>query len=106
MTFQELEVKQDPEESREITPQSPPSGTLKPGWIGEPTNWICHVGGLNLQPSWGGRPMETHPEDLGLLLNSSSQKQGLPRPRVYCTPAPKCLTWNVFLPDELSYQDM
>ena len=21
-------------------------------------------------------------------------------------PAPKCLTWNVFLPDELSYQDV
>ena len=50
--------------------------------------------------------METCLEDLGLLFNSSSQKQGLPGPRVYCTPAPKCLPRNVFLSDELSYQDM
>ena len=26
---------------------------MKPGWIGGPTNWICHVGGQNLQPSKG-----------------------------------------------------
>ena len=28
-----------------VTPQSPPSRILKPGWIGRPTNWICHVDG-------------------------------------------------------------
>ena len=56
--------------------------------------------------SRGERPMETHPQDFGLLLNSQGQEQGLPGARLYCTPAPKCLTWNTFLPDELSYQDV
>ena len=54
----------------------------------------------------GGRPMETCPEDLGLLLNSQGQKQGLPGARLYCTPAPKCLTQNMLLLNELSYQDV
>ena len=54
----------------------------------------------------GGRAMETHPEDLGLLLDSRGQKQGLPGEDYTAPPAPKCLTQNVFLPDELSYQDM
>ena len=56
--------------------------------------------------SRGERPMETHPEDLGLLLNSQGQKQGLPGASLYHTPTPKCLTQNVFFPDELSYQDV
>ena len=54
----------------------------------------------------GRRPTETHPEDPGLLLDSRGQKQGLPGARLYCTSAPKCLTWNMFLLDELSYQDV
>ena len=29
---------------------------------------------------------------------------GLPRPRVHCAPVPKCLTKNVFLPNDPSYQ--
>ena len=53
VTFQELEVEPDPKESRESYPQSPPSRILKPGWIGGLTNWICHVGGWNLQSSQG-----------------------------------------------------
>ena len=50
VTFWELEVKPDPEESRE---SYPPSRTLKPSCFGGPTNWICHVGGQKLQPSQG-----------------------------------------------------
>ena len=53
----------------------------------------------------GGRPTETCLEDLGLLFDSQGQKVFLGQD--YTTsPAPKCLTWNVFLPDELSYQDV
>ena len=63
------------------------------------------VDGTYSHPTGAG-PMETSPEDPGLLFDSRSQKQGLPRSGVCCTPAPKCLTWNVFLPDEMSYQDM
>ena len=54
----------------------------------------------------GGRPTETHLEDLGLFLNSRGQKQGLPGARLHCTSAPKCFTQNVFLLNELSYQDV
>ena len=36
-----------------ISPWSPPSGMLKPGWIGRPANWIHPVGGWNLLPSQG-----------------------------------------------------
>ena len=56
--------------------------------------------------SRGDRPMETHPQDLGLLLNSQGQQQGLPRARLHCTPIPKCLNQNAFLLDELLYQDV
>ena len=44
-----------------VTPYSPPSRTLKPGWIGGPTNWICHVGGWNLQPSQGWKTHRNSP---------------------------------------------
>ena len=71
--------------------------------MGPPIGYALVVDGTYHHPR-GGRPMETCLEDPGLLFNSSSQMQGLPRPRV--SPAPKCLTWNGFLPDELSYQDM
>ena len=53
-----------------------------------------------------GRPKETCLENLGFLFDPTGEKPGLPGPRVYCTPCPKCLTLNVFLLDELSYQDV
>ena len=64
--------------------------------MGRPTNWICHVGGENLQPSkiWAS-----------FLIPKVRSRVFLGQD--YTTPpAPKCLTWNVFLPDELSYQDV
>ena len=51
-------------------------------------------------------PWKLTQEDPGLLPDSQGQKQGLPGARLYCTHAPKCLTQNVFLLDELSYQDV
>ena len=50
--------------------------------------------------------METCPKDLGLLLNSRGQKQGLPWARLYHAPAPKFFTQNMFIPDEISCQDV
>ena len=70
-----------------------------------PTKYAMFVDGTQSH-SRDEKPMETCPEDLVLLLDSQGQKQGLPWPRLYCTPTPKCLTQNVFLPDELSYQDV
>ena len=63
------------------------------------------VGGIQSH-SRGERPMETCPQDLGLLLVSQGQEQCLPGVRLHCTPTPKCLNQNAFLPDELSHQDM
>ena len=50
--------------------------------------------------------MKTCPQDLGLLLNSQSKEQDLPGARLHCTPTPKCLNRNAFLPNDLSYQDV
>ena len=80
---------------------------LKPDWIGRPSKWICTIGGWNSLPSQGWR---THrnllrksvpPFQFQQLKARSSLGQGYTAP-----PAPRCLTWSVFLPDKLSYQDM
>ena len=72
---------------------------------GLPTKYTMLVVGTQSH-SRGEGPMETHLQDSGLLLNSQGQEQGLPGGRLHCAPTPKCLNWNAFLPDKLSYQDM
>ena len=44
-----------------ISPQTPPSGMLKPGWIDGPANWIHPVGGQNLLPSHGWKTHRNSP---------------------------------------------
>ena len=69
-----------------VTLQNPPSGRLKPGWIGRPTSWICLVGGWNLLPFQGwkthrnllrrsGPPFQFQQSEAG-----SSQAKGIPHP--------------------------
>ena len=87
-----------------VTPE-PPIKDIETWLDWQACNCLCHVGGWNLQPSQGGRPMETHLE----IWTSSIPEV---RSRVFpgqgytAPPAPKCLIWSVFLPDELSYQDV
>ena len=52
------------------------------------------------------RPAEVHSENQGILLHCQNQDEGFPGARIYCTPSPKSLNRNAFLPDELSCQDM
>ena len=107
MTFWEPEVEPDPKEGEEHYPSGPSIIDVET-WL----DWqACQLDIAVLVDGTyshlrGGRPTETCPEDLDPLLNSRSWKQGLPGARLYHTPAPKCLTQNVFLPDELSYQDV
>ena len=56
--------------------------------------------------SRGGRPKKTCPENLGFLLIPKVRSQVFPGQGYTAPPAPKSLTWNVFLLDELSYQDV
>ena len=72
---------------------------------GLPNKYTILVVGTQSHPRGEG-PAETHLQDLGLLLNSQGQEQGLPGARLHCIPTPKCLDWNAFLLDELSYQDV
>ena len=107
VTFQELEVEPDPEESEESYPPEPSIMDIETwlDWGACQLGYAMLVDGTYSHPR-GGRPTETCPEDPGLLLDSWGQKQGLPRARLYCTPATKYLNWNMFLLDELSYQDV
>ena len=94
-------------EGRENYPQSPPSGMLKPG-----SDWWDHQ--LDM-PCWWMEltaiPVVEDPWKLTWKIWASFSIPAV-RSRVFpgqgytTPPAPKCLTWNVFLPDELSYQDM
>ena len=56
--------------------------------------------------SRGGRPKETCPENLGFLFTLEVGSQVFLGQGYTAPPAPKYLTWNVFLPDGLSYQDV
>ena len=79
----------------------------KPGWIGRPTNWICHVGGQNLQPSQGWKTHGNSPEKIWASFSIPEVRSRVfPGQDYTAPPAPKCLTQNVFLLDELSYQDV
>ena len=100
-------LNQTPKSVRKVTPQSPPSWMLKPGCIGGPTNWICPVGGWNLQPSQGWKTHGNLPRRSGPPSQFQRSEAGSSQGNIILhPPAPKCLTWNVFLPDELSYQDV
>ena len=80
---------------------------LKPGWIGRPTNWICPVGGWNLLPSQGWKTHGNLPGRSGASFSIPAVRSRVFLGQVYTAPpASKCLTQNVFLLDELSYQDM
>ena len=72
---------------------------------GLPTKYTMLVVGTQSH-SWGEGPTKTCLQDLGLLLNSQSKEQGLPGARFHCTPTPKCLNRNAFLPNDLLYQDV
>ena len=69
-----------------VIPQTPPSRILKPGWIGRPVNWICHVGGWNLQPSQGWKTHRNSsgrsepPSQFQRSEAGSSQGKTLPHP--------------------------
>ena len=69
--------------------------------------WLCPIGGWNSLPSQGWRTQgnllgkSPPPFQFQQLEARSSQVKG-----ILCPPAPRCLTQSVFLPDELSYQDV
>ena len=88
VTVWELEVEPDPEESRESYPQSSPSRTLKPGWIGGPANWIHHVGGQNLQPSQGWKTHRNLPRRSRPCSQFQSSEAGSSWGKVILHPQP------------------
>ena len=73
--------------------------------VGLPTKYTMLVVGTQSH-SRGEGPMKTHLQDLGLLVNSESKEQSPPGARFHCTPTPKCLNRNAFLPNNLLYQDV
>ena len=107
MTFQEPEVEPDPEESRESYPPEPSIKDTET-WL----DWQAHQ--LDM-PSWWMEctaiPGVQDPQKLAQKIWASFSIPEV-RSRVFlgqgytASPAPNCLTWNMFLPDELSYQDM
>ena len=98
MTFWELEVEPDPEEGGKNYPAEPSIVDVETG-----LDWQAHQ--LTAIPG-----MED-PWKLTLKIQASFSIPEV-RSRVFLgqdyttPPAPKYLTWNVFLPDELSYQDV
>ena len=107
MTFQEPEVKPDPEESMESYPTEPSIKDIE-SWL----DWQAHQLAL---PCWWMEltaiPGVEDPQKLAQKILASFSISEV-RSRVFLgqgyttPPAPMCLTWNMFLPDELSYQDM
>ena len=107
MTFQKLEIEPDPEESGESYPPEP---SIKDSetWL----DWQAHQ--LDMPCWWMELTAIPGVEDPWKLTQKIWASFSIPvvRSRVlpgqgYTTPpAPKCLTWNIFLPDELSYQDV
>ena len=80
MTFQEPEVEPDTEEGRESYPLELSIidvDTWLDWWVGLPTGYFMLVDGTYSHPR-GRRLTKTHLEDLGLLLDSRGQQQGLP----------------------------
>ena len=56
--------------------------------------------------SWGGEPEETCQKIHTSFLIPAVKSQALLDQGYTAPPAPRCLAWNVFLPDDLSYQDV
>ena len=79
---------------------------LKPGWIGGPANWTHLAGGWNSLPSQGWKTQRNLLGKSWLHFWFQRLEPGFPGPRYTAPPASKCLTQNVFLPDELSYKDV
>ena len=73
--------------------------------MGLPIGYTLLVDGTHCHPR-GGRPKETCLENLGFLFDPTVRSKVFPGQGYAAPPAPKCLTQNVFLMDELSYQDM
>ena len=82
-----------------ISSQSPPSGMLKPGWIGRPANWICPVGGWNLLPSQGWKihgnvPRSSEPPfQFQQLEAGSSWAKCIPHPLPLNASPRMCSSW-------------
>ena len=90
-----------------ITHQSLQSRMLKPGWIGGPTKWICHIGGWNSLPSQGWRTQRNLLRKICVSFSIPAvRSKAFPGQGYTVPPAPRCLTQNVFLPNDLSYQDI
>ena len=106
VTFWEPEVEPDPEEGEENYPPEPSILDVKL-WL----DWQAHQ--LSM-PCWWielrAIPGVKDPQKIAHKIWASS----IPNVRSRVSlgqdytmpPAPKCLTWNAFLPDELSYQDV
>ena len=107
VTFQELEIEPGPEESRESYPPEPSIKDIET-WL----DWqACQLD----MPCWWTEPTATPGvEDPWKLVQKIHASFLIPevRSRVFLgqdyttPPAPKCLTQSMFLPDELSYQDV
>ena len=77
------------------------------GWNGKPISWIHPLGGWNLQAIPGIRD----PQKLAWKIRASFyipevRMRTLLEPGYTVLPAPRSLDRNVFLPDDLSYQDV
>ena len=107
VTFWELEVEPDPKESMKSYPQEPSIKDIET-WL----DWqACQLD----MPCWWMEPTAIPGvEDPWKLAQKIWASFSIPevRSRVFlrqdytAPPAPKCLTQNVFLPNELSYQDV
>ena len=105
VTFQELEVEPDSKEGGESYPPQPSLIDVET-WL----DWqACQLDTLCWWMELTAIPDVEDPWKLTQIWASFSIPEV--RNRVFqwqdytAHPAPKCLTWNVFLPDELSYQD-
>ena len=106
MTFWELEVEPDPKKGGENYPPEPSIIDVEI-WL----DWQAHQ--LDMPHWWMELTAIPGVEDLWKLtqkIRASSipkvRSRVFPRHDYTVPPAPKCLTQNVFLLDELSYQDV
>ena len=107
VTFQELEVEPGPEESRESYPSEPSIKDIETwlDWQACQLDMPCWWMELTAIPGWkthGNLPRRYGPP----FLIPEVRSRVFPGQGYTAPPAPKCLTWNMFLPDELSCQDI
>ena len=80
---------------------------LKPDWTGRHSNWICHVGGQNFQPSQGWKTHGNLPRRSGPPSQFQKSEAESSWGKIIPHPLPPSTSpGTMFLPDELSYQDV